>query len=275
MSDDYPLHIACKNKTEKYDIVKKMLEKLRDNSIRKKSNCLQNALDKADSNGQNLLHICIENSHLNLTDLLFKGFYANKEQKEDAEGNFPMHIAAKHGSLEMFKLLIKYECINFHPNKQSENPLHIAAHNNRFKFIRELLKYEKFILENPNENKTMSCVCGCDLSEHKHLVLQKDAQGHTPLHRAIMSSSHKCVVELLNEKNIELDSKDKDSNSVFHLCTECNNTESLKYLLQIEGTQSLINEKNSVDETVNETFYENTFRHFYCDMLKIFKIYTL
>ncbi len=255
--EELAIHVACRNKTEKFAIVHKMLEKLRDYSLRKKNNCLHTALEKCDNSGQNILQISIDNNHLEIVEFLLSEFWRDREQTPDNAGNYPIHIAAKNGSTEMFNILKKHDAVTFNLNDNNENPLHIAAFNNKQKFIREFLNFERYLMEGGSGSDSESkgkipCVCGCDaMANHKRLIFQRDSNNYTPLHSAIVSSSHKCVSELMREEGLELDSKDKDGNSIYHLCTEFNNTDSFKFLLQKEGPGSeLIYTKNNLDEYV-------------------------
>lgn len=63
---------------------------------------------------------------------------------------------------------------------------------------------------------------------------------------ALAFGNHKCVEELLLSKEIELDTKDMDGNSIYHICARFNNVESLKFLLNkhFNQTSSVLYSKN-------------------------------
>jgi ankyrin repeat protein len=240
------LHLACRNKNEKAFIVKKILDKLKENS--KKINYLEAALKKEDNSRQTIYLIAIENNHLNIVEYLLRDFKVNKEQKDGQNGNMAIHFCAKTGSVEMFHLLQKYDAVSFKTNNNQENALHIAAYNNKHKFIKEFLLYEKCLLEKQDSENYMPCICKCD-DYHTLSIRQRDHNNYTPLLTALAASNQRCVEELLNDSNIELDAKDISGNSIFHICSEFDNGESLKFLFQHYSTD-IIYSKNNLEESV-------------------------
>ena len=253
--NEFPVHVACRNKTENLAIVNKMLNKIREYSQRKKNNSLQTVLDQVDNKGQNILHISVENNHLEIVKLLLAEYYGNREQMADKDGNYPVHIAAKNGSIEILSLFKKHGVVTFNLNYNQENPLHIASINNKAKFVRELLNFEKIVTSSGEHSCEMhglhmECICSCDslLDRHTRLIFQKDFNGYTPLHSAIVAGSLKCMYELLKEDNIEREARDNEDNTVFHLSTEYNNIESLKHFLMSDIKTDLIYSKNNADE---------------------------
>ncbi len=66
-----PLHLACKAKKESTQIVKKLLDKIKNESLID----LHNMLDTIDSEKQTILNIAIDKNHLKLVDLLLKDYY--------------------------------------------------------------------------------------------------------------------------------------------------------------------------------------------------------
>lgn len=70
---------------------------------------------------------------------------------------------------------------------------------------------------------------------------------------ALVHGNHKCVEELLlNSDDVELDIKDIDANTIYHLCAQFNNLDSLKYFLQkhFAKTSEILVARNSQDESV-------------------------
>ncbi len=130
-----PIHLACRNKDEKAELVWKMLAKLRAAST-PQHNYLEQALRCEDNTRNNLLHIAIKNNHLKIVEMLFNEFNADKESKDSKHGNYPIHSAAKNGSVPLLKILQKYDAVSFKPNGDSKNALHIAAETNSFNFIK-------------------------------------------------------------------------------------------------------------------------------------------
>jgi ankyrin repeat protein len=259
MSDSSPLHFVCKLKVEKYTIIKKLLEKIHQEFIQKPNGkeLFDKILKKEDSSRQTILHLSIENNHLNIVELLFSDYNIVRDLKDGLNGNFPIHLAAKNGSCEMFYLLQKYDAVSFKTNNNLENALHIAAFHNRSKFICEFLKYEKSLLEPANENdKIMPCICICeslDRDSYIPCIKVKDINQNTPLLTALATLNQRCVEELMQSTYCDVNEKDINGNSVYHICTEHDNAESLKYLLHVTNSQNDLNVygiKNSFDDTI-------------------------
>lgn len=289
-----PLHLACRNKNEKYLIVRRILDKLRDacSSVSASvptstiapllsgtkwyvPNYIDLVLKKEDPNRQSLLSSAIENNHLLIVELLLGEYNFPRDQRDCKTGNLPIHIAAKNGSIEMFDLLRKHDCISFKTNNSQENSLHIAAVYNKHKFIREYVKYEQHLLDGEfsdedeegvthgcSTHADMPCMCRCEL-ELRNFVKsekQRDKNYYTPLMCAVAWGNHKCVYELINASTeaIELDTRDKDGNTIFHIAVDSDNVESLKYLLQLDAARcDLIYTKNNFDDTILHTCCRN------------------
>jgi hypothetical protein len=113
-----PLHTLCRHKQEKFTIVKKILgciKKLETNSSNtgftmnttadESTQLIDQILRKEDSTRQTILHIAIENNHLHIVELLFSEYNLSRELRDSQRGNLPIHVCAKSGSIEMFKLL--------------------------------------------------------------------------------------------------------------------------------------------------------------------------
>ena len=247
-----PLHLACLHKNEKYFIVRKILDKLKNTPS--KSNLLEAALKKEDNSRQTILLIALENNHLNIVESLFRDYNVNREQRNGHNGNYAIHYVAKSGSLEMFALLQKYNAVSFRTNNNKENALHIASHHNKYRFILEFLKYEALLTHNQEKTSMlMPCMCLCDEEEFMPSIMQKDTKHFTPLYRAIASCNQKCVEALLSDTNkqavLDHSLKDINGNSMFHICAEFDNSESLKYLFQFYSSDNIYS-KNNLEDTI-------------------------
>lgn len=158
-----PLHLICKNKEEKLDIMAQALEKLKRESTDQRS-LIEYALQKEDLTRQTIGHLAIANNHVHILELLFSKFDLNREVKEGKMGNFLIHTAAKNGSTKILQLLEDYEAVSFRTNANKENALHIAAEYNSSLFIREFLDFENELVNNPESERFMRCMCVCDKS---------------------------------------------------------------------------------------------------------------
>jgi ankyrin repeat protein len=144
-SPNTPLHLACRNSHESLLIVKKILNRIKDES----EYDLNTVLNRLDSQKQTPLNIAIEKNHLNIIDMMLKEFYLDEKDSEDKNGNLPVHIAARSGSVEILKILAKNDAVSFRNNASGDNAMHIAAENNKFNFIRELIAFEKdYVIKN-------------------------------------------------------------------------------------------------------------------------------
>jgi ankyrin repeat protein len=248
------LHFVCRYKKEKYQLAKLLLDKIEEASSSeantKKINFLDIVLRKYDSSGSTPLLSAVENNHLKITELLLCDYNADKEQCDNETGNHLIHIAARTGSIDMFNLLVKYDAVSLKKNKNSQNPLHIAAYYSRHNFIKAFLEYEHEHCRKVRE-QMLQCICGCDPKEDEYIpcIKQRDNVQCTPLMIAISTSNQKCVEELLANENVELDARDMNGNSIFHICIDSDNPESLKYLTANYQTDVIFN-KNNADETV-------------------------
>ena len=246
-----PIHLACKSKEEKLDIVRKMLNKLKNESTLDK-NYLDFALRKEDSSRQPLVFIAINNNHFNIVEALYKEFFLDRDIKEGKLGNLAIHVGAKNGSVKILDILAKNDAISFGQNNNLDNVLHIACENNSVKFIKEFLIFEKNLLNRVETDRNYFCACICSLGSHTPSVRVRNKKLFTPLMSAVVHGNHKCVEELLHSENIELDTKDIEGNTFYHLCAQFNNLESLKYFLQkyFQKTSEVLFFRNCQDDTV-------------------------
>jgi ankyrin repeat protein len=274
---DMAFHLVCRNKVQKEFLLKAILEKIANftpttgeetEKISKKY--LEMALVREDSARQTLLHIAIENNHINIIELLLRDYAVDRELKEGKQGNMAIHVAAKFGSIEVFNILQKYDAISFKSNNNGENALHIAARNNKSTFIKHFLDHETNLMNKIKENEdnlltnvnmkddtkvltslittATNCMCNCS---HTPALYAINNQHYTPLMSAIVAGNEMCVEELAANIYCQLDAKDIDGNSIYHLCAEYDNIEALRFLLiNMTKTYTTLCSVNNLDETV-------------------------
>lgn len=76
--DSLLIHMCCKNKVEKLELVKYILDKLRTSST-EENNLLDTVFNLKDNNQQTLLHIAIQNKHLGVVECLINDYNIDKE----------------------------------------------------------------------------------------------------------------------------------------------------------------------------------------------------
>ncbi len=206
---------SCKHK-EQINTIQIILNRLNETYLKE-------ALLVLDRSKKTLLQIAIENNHLKIIDsILSVTSYLFK--KPDLNGNLLVHYAAKVGTLDIFNILSKYDLIKFDFDSNDQSPLHIAANYNRFVFIKMLLNYEKF-------NSNQESLEYID-DQYIPLVSGLNKQNNTALQISLIKSHNKCVEELVNNSNdIDLDVKDNNNHSIYHLCILNSNLESIRYLM--------------------------------------------
>jgi ankyrin repeat protein len=248
------LHHACSCKVEKVDMVERILQNLKFYDECKKTDLLKKALSQRNSRNKLPLHICIENSHVKLVELLIK-YNADVNERGGNIDEHPIHMAAKIGSIEIMEILDQNGADLTVVNKKNENLLHIAAISNQFDFILKYFENEK-IKDSPN----YATVHATNLREQ------------TPLLLAAANDNVESI-DVLLKFNANIDDRDIEENSIFHLCAFYNNIGIFKYLLELPNFVS--NEENLLSILKQTDKYDNTFVHIACknnnlDILKFF-----
>lgn len=210
-SSTLPLHLVCRHKNEKYIIFKGILDKLH---TLDSMHYIYQVLKKEDVNRQTILHLAIENNHLNIVEKILKNYNEDNELTGGNRGVLPIHVAAKNGSMEMLSLLQSNGAVSFMQNPQSENAMHIAAGYNRYRFLREFINYEKALEAMSREDRRalvtssaeMTCICVCDEDceeDYDYLACMKakDCKQFTPLMTALATLNQRCVEVFLTNTN--------------------------------------------------------------------------
>ena len=199
----------CKSKVEKLSLVQLIIEKLQsDKKVYRKY--LKTVFTQLDANNQPLLHSCIENNHLRITEYFLKNDNIDKFILDGNQGSMPIHVAAKKGYLEMLELLEKHHAVSEAQNNSLGSPVHVAAHYNHKQFLIRLLANQ---------------------SIERLTTLNKSLM--TPLFVAIKSKSQRCVEKLLALHACDLGLlKDTKGNTVLHACAQYANAEAFNFFLK-------------------------------------------
>ena len=227
-------------------MVEMILSKLKFHDDCKKTDYLKKALEQRNSRNKLPLHICIENNHVKLVELLIK-YNADVNYLGGNIEEHPVHMAAKIGSIEIMEILesiIQNRADLTVVNKKNENLLHVAAISNQYEFI---LKYYK------NEFGKNGPACTA--------IHATNLREQTPLLLAVTNDNIESVDALLKCK-ANIDDKDIEENSIFHLCAFHNNIRIFKYLLDLPKFST--NKENLLSILKQTDKYDNTFVHIAC-----------
>lgn len=165
-----------------------------------------------------LLAACLED-HLDVVRYFIDDQKVDPALCHDDDGDTPLHLAAKVGSLELVKYLIEKGCDASRRNEKSDTPLHAAALGGKLDTLKYLVnekgcnamssgQYGRSVLHH-------ACDCGAEdvvqylIDELKMDPSYRDENDNTPLHIACMTGQLPVVKLLVEDHHCELDIKDK------------------------------------------------------------------
>ena len=244
-SVEHPLHVACRSKRVLLASIKKLLDKLLVDTEQ-----LTAVLNKLDADKQTVLGVAIDNNQLRVVELLLRDYYPSAAARaadttvaewRDPNGQAPVHLAAKSGSVDVLGLVVANGAFSLEPNATGDNALHIAAANNKFNFINAFLAHERKHVEASGSQLT-------HLASYKAINLAQQ----TPLYLAVVGGHAKCVEILIELGDIELSARDSNGNTIYHVCAEYNSMEALRLMLKKRDARFLepLYAKNHAEETV-------------------------
>jgi len=213
-----PIHYLTRQPVEKDLLFIQMLDRVKTYS----DNVLETLLlYKVDENNHTILELAMDNSHTKIVEAIIRDYYTDYD-KPDANGDLPIHHAADNGSLAIFDIFSKYKAIRYASNAKNYNPLHVAAEKNRFDFIKKFLKEEWNYITDLDDSGVDIVPC----------IKQVNKNGHTPLFVALFNDNIKSVEYLAADENCDSTTQDPDGDTIFHVCAQYNNVESLRFLLK-------------------------------------------
>ncbi len=231
-----PIHYLTRQPVEKESLFIQMIDKIKNYS----NSVLDTLLRyKVDENNHTILELAMDNSHTKIVEAIIKNYYTDYD-RPDINGDLPIHHAADNGSLAIFDIFIKYKAVRYEPNtKANSNPLHLAAEKNRFEFIKRFLKEERNYITDLDDSGVEILPC----------IKQVNKNGHTPLFVALFQDNVKSVEYLAADENCDSGAQDPDGDSIFHVCAQYNNVESLRFLLKNPQFSNTIFIKNKKLQT--------------------------
>lgn len=215
-----PIHSACLcPHSEQVTVVQAILTRLNSST-----DTLNQMLTSVDDSARNVLACSVASNHLKIVEILLS--ITGVFQQPDADGNLPVHYAAKSGTPEMFRLLLEHNLVSFESNSARDTPLHIATEFNRFHFINLILYEEKCFMAKKSE-------------QYVPMIRRANRSDQTALQIGLIKCHEKCVEELSNSEDVDLNVKDANNLSIYHLCVCHSNLESLRYLLNKKSDKFL------------------------------------
>uniref|UniRef100_A0A3B0IWG2 Phosphocholine transferase AnkX n=1 Tax=Wolbachia endosymbiont of Aleurodicus dispersus TaxID=1288877 RepID=A0A3B0IWG2_9RICK len=164
--------------------------------------------------------------------LQFLGRLKSEINREDVDGNTPLHIAAKHGNKQLMKLFTQSGA-KIVQNKQGNNPLHIAIiHGNAY------------------------CIELFHKNTGNGILESKGEHGRDLVHLAAMYGKYDCLTFLLNKfPDYDLSTETRKGNMALHLALSSNTETELRK----KCVSLLIDRSMQVNKSNNEG---NTPLHF-------------
>ena len=150
---------------------------------------LNAGINRADNDGQTPIHIAAKNGSVVSASFLLEreGIDVNRADKN---GNTPINIAVKSGRLEIARLLIAREDIDVNKaDKNGNTPIDIAVKSGQVEAVSALLKHPKSDVNAPDQN------------------------GQTPIYFAVKYDRPEIVRLLLARPEIDVNKADKNGNT--------------------------------------------------------------
>jgi ankyrin repeat protein len=139
------------------------------------------------------------------------------------------------------------DCDIFAINNFQDNALNLAAFSNKADFITHFLKYEKEYIATNFSNDD-------ERKRFKNSLNVENNKKKTPLLTAIEAGNHKAVEAIISTGEFDLNATDEFGNTIYHLCAQYSNLDSLRYLLsrkKREYIQPLFNTNNFKDTVIH------------------------
>ncbi|KAL3311120.1 hypothetical protein Ciccas_010304, partial [Cichlidogyrus casuarinus] len=178
---------------------------------------LKDTIEKVDERGMLGIQYAVINGHLFLLRFLLD--FMNKLEKDYSElllrqterGNSLMHLATRHGKVQMVEYLLNGPLSGQHDstNRQGQTALHLAAEVNAVECCQALMKN------------------GYDMEA-------KDNEGRTPLLTAAANNSFEAF-ECLHRSRVQVDAIDITGKGCILLAIEAKSTKILEYFMQNEN----------------------------------------
>nr|XP_006812537.1 PREDICTED: transient receptor potential cation channel subfamily A member 1-like [Saccoglossus kowalevskii] len=189
-----------------------------------------------DLKNRTALHLAAYHNHTEVVSFLFE---KNARFISDVDGCYPVHVAARNGSIETLKLLLKKRLsfLNRRDTKNKNTLLHHAAHNGHSRVVKLLLFLGADIKENKDQKNCL------DISiERGHEDVAMEIASSTQWDKCLRKKSKPQLVELINKwPNVAkkyLDRMKKAEDTIHNLKVVVYDFAYMTNRINIKGTQS-------------------------------------
>ncbi|XP_061185021.1 ankyrin-2-like [Saccostrea echinata] len=218
------LHIACKN--GHYDMCEYLLSRY------------PQLLDVCDNNGDNVLHYAARGSNVDLFNLLSSsGLNVNYKTNK---GWTVLHMCCAMGSEEMCRYLVNmYPCLISVRDNNGWTVLHSACRGGSVEIVAFLIKKGLELNALSNDGKSIlhiACLSGkfeiCEylVENHSNLLDVRDRFSNSVLHDAARGGNIQ-IVKLLIEKGMDINTLQKDGETILHQSCRSGKMEMCRYLV--------------------------------------------
>jgi ankyrin repeat protein len=177
-----------------------------------------------DAKGNCPIHLAVpaDQHELAMVLLLENGAEPNVR---DEHGDTPLHVVIVLGrSLELVNRLLAAGADISIRNVEGITPLHLAVENNRTDLVSVLLENKADIFAADNSNVTplewalkKNNAAVLDALLTKDTVLQSNSAGNTPLHIAVKNKAGVGIVELILNRQGEVNARNREGNTALHI----------------------------------------------------------
>ncbi|KAK9746233.1 Ankyrin repeats (3 copies) [Popillia japonica] len=212
-----------------------------------------------DKNGVLPLHIGAYKGDINIVDLLLNK-NGDINAQDALQGNTALHVCAEAGYGDIFKLLLeKGANPSFYNKEEGITPFHYAAAKGYLHII-EACELDADILMNipdSSDNTLLHTAANYGRDTVLEWLLTEGVDVNvmnqhcsTPLHFAVysnhLSSARLLLLQKEVDKEVDVNMKDQDGNTALHLATVRGNFDVVQLLLEVEGCDVNIANKQGV-----------------------------
>lgn len=179
--------------------------------------------------GATALHVACNRGKIRMVNVLLSDNKIKVNVQEEVK-NTPLHEACDCGERDIVVSLFEAGADFTLKNHYGMNPLHVAVVQQHLNLVKTILYHVK---------------------EERHLLQEKDNDGHSTFLLAVKTGNEKMVKFLLGLKLVNVTDKNNVDSNAFHLAAKNNKKEIMQSLCNHDWETAciLMNEKDSVERT--------------------------